>query len=103
MILRFLDILLIRYEIFQKFIRRKELSVNKDGLSKYYSAIFFVLGTPLIVGAIIGLINTETSDLVYIWLFLSVAALGIIGILYCNLTSRFIEYTENTKETTVQD
>ena len=92
MIFRWIDFLLIRYESFQKFVRKKELRANKNALSKFYSITFFALSIPLIIGAIIGLLNSEISDMFYVWLMVGIAAVGIITILYCNISTRFIVY-----------
>jgi len=87
--------LIARYETFQKAIRKKMVSVDKEGLSKFYSVMFIVTGVPLIIGAIIGLINPEIYELFSIWLYIALAVIGIIGIAYCNVGKRFIKYEEN--------
>jgi len=87
-----------RYEVFHKAIRKKEFSVDRKGLSDFYSILFFILGTPLLIGAIIGLINSELDDTSFIWLFVAVAVVGVIGILYCNVSKRFIKEVESTIE-----
>ncbi|MHA1953538.1 MAG: DUF3784 domain-containing protein [Candidatus Heimdallarchaeaceae archaeon] len=86
--------ILARYETFQKIIRRKEISVDKEGLSKFYSILFFISGTPLLIGAIIGLIRTDMDIWIFIWLFIAVAIIGVIGILYCNISNKFIKTLE---------
>lgn len=82
--------LISRYEVFQNFVRRREITVNRDGLSKFYSFLFFILGTPLLIGAIIGLINPETFMIFSVWLVIAIAGIGVVGILYCNISNRFI-------------
>ena len=91
MIFGLLDFLIDRYEVFHKAIRKKEFRINREGLSKFYSIMFFVLGIPLLIGAIIGLINPELDKTVFIWLFVAVAVVGVIGIVYCNVSNRFIK------------
>ena len=86
--------LIARYEAFQKFIRRKEISVDGEGLSKFYSILFFVTGIPLLIGAIIGFINAEIFKEFSLWLVIAIAAIGVIGILYCNVSKRFLKYLE---------
>lgn len=98
MILGWLNFLIYRYESFQRIFRKKDFSVDKEGLSKYYSILFFVTGTPLLIGAIIGLINPDMFSLFSIWLFVAVAAIGIVGIVYCNVSNRFIKTLEDTTE-----
>ncbi|MHA1367850.1 MAG: hypothetical protein ACTSP5_15790 [Candidatus Heimdallarchaeota archaeon] len=41
--------------------------------------------------------------MIYIWLFVAVATLGLIGILYCNLSKRFIKLLENPVEPVSQE
>lgn len=93
-----LGFILARYGSFQKFIRRKEISVDKEGLSKFYSILFFISGTPLLIGAIIGLIRTDMDMWTFIWLFIAVAIIGVIGILYCNISTRFIKPLETSND-----
>ncbi|MHA1737624.1 MAG: hypothetical protein ACTSXA_03480 [Candidatus Heimdallarchaeota archaeon] len=93
-----------RYEGFHKAIRRnKEISVEKERLAKFYAILYFVLAVPLLTLAIIGFTNKEIFDLIYIWLFVAVATLGLIGILYCNLSKRFIKLLENPVEPVSQE
>jgi len=98
MILGWLNFIIYRYEFFQRIFRKKDFSVNKEGLSKYYSILFFVTGTPLLIGAVIGLINPDMFSLFSTWLFVAVAAIGIVGIVYCNVSNRFIKTLEDTTE-----
>ncbi|MHA1345819.1 MAG: hypothetical protein ACTSVO_14110 [Candidatus Heimdallarchaeaceae archaeon] len=98
MILGWVNFIIYRYESFQRIFRKKDFSVNKEGLSKYYSILFFVTGTPLLIGAIIGLINPNMFSLFSIWLFVAVAAIGIVGIVYCNVSNRFIKTLEDATE-----
>lgn len=96
MILGWVNFLIYRYEAFQRIYRKKDFSVDKEGLAKYYSILFFVTGTPLLIGAIIGLINPDMFSLFSIWLFIAIAAIGIVGIVYCNVSNRFIKTLEDT-------
>ncbi|MGC9781264.1 MAG: hypothetical protein HZR80_18630 [Candidatus Heimdallarchaeota archaeon] len=98
MIFNQLKFMINRYEGFHKKIRKKEISVDKEGLAKFYSILFFVLAVPLLVVAIIGFIKPDLFELIYIWIFIAVAMLGVIGILYCNLSNQFIKPLENTAE-----
>ena len=52
-----LDFLIDRYESFHRFIRKKKFNVDREGLSNFYAILFFVLGIPFLIGAIIGFIN----------------------------------------------
>jgi len=87
-----LDFIIGRYEGFHKVIRKKTLSVDREGLSKYYSNLFLILGSILLIAAIIHLIKPEISELITLWIYVAVLVVGIIGILYCNLTNRFLKY-----------
>lgn len=93
------NILVSRFEGFHKAIRRKKkISVDKEGLSKFYAIMFFVLSIPLLIGAIIGFINPDIFKLFSTWLLVAVAVLGLLGILYCNISNRFIKPLENITE-----
>lgn len=94
MILGQLNFIIYRFEVFQRIFRKKDFNVDKEGLSRFYSVLFFVLGVPLLIGAIIGLINPDMFSLFSIWLFVAVAVFGIIGILYCNVSNRFVKPLE---------
>ncbi len=98
-----LNFLIDRYEVFHKAIKKKEFSVDREGLSNFYAILFFVLGIPLLIGAIIGFINPELYETFSVWLFVAVAVVGIIGILYCNISDRFIRSIEDTTEISFQD
>ncbi len=91
-----LNFLIDRYEVFHKAIRKKEFSVDREGLSNFYSILFFISGIPLLVGAIIGFINSDLYKTFAVWLFVAVAVVGIIGILFCNVSNRFIKPPEST-------
>jgi len=68
-----LNFLISRYEGFQKAFRKKEFTVDKEGVSNFYSILFFVTGIPLLIGAIIGFIKPDLSKDIYIWIFVAVA------------------------------
>ncbi len=90
----FLNFLIDRYEAFHRAIRKKKFSVDREELSRFYSILFFVLGIPLLIGAIIGFINPDVYEIFSTWLFVAIAVVGIIGILYCNVNNRFIKPLE---------
>jgi MFS family permease len=89
-----LNFIIARFESFQKAIRKKEFNVDKEGLSKFYAILWIVLGVLLIIGAIIGFINHESYESFSMWIFVVIIAIGFIGILYCNISNRFIQYKE---------
>ena len=89
-----LNFLVARFEFFHKIIRKKKFSVDKEGLSKFYAILWIVLGVPLIFGAIIGFINPESYKSISMWLYMVILAIGFLGILYCNVSNRFIQYEE---------
>lgn len=89
-----LNFFIARFEFFHKAIRKKEFSVDREGLSKFYAILWIVLGVPLIIGAIIGFINPESYKSFSMWLYIVILAIGFIGILYCNFSNRFIQYEE---------
>ncbi|NVM16987.1 MAG: hypothetical protein HWN80_04675 [Candidatus Lokiarchaeota archaeon] len=91
-----LNFLIDRYEGFQKVIRRKKFSVDREGVSKFYTGLFFVLGASLLIVAIIGFITLDSYKLISIWIYLAIIAIGITGILYLNLSNRFIKPLETS-------
>lgn len=70
-------------------------SADRERLSKFYSILFFVTGIPLTIGAIIGLIETDTFKLFYLWLLLALGVIGMSIAIYFNVSKRFIIYEEN--------
>ncbi|MHA1912476.1 MAG: hypothetical protein ACTSYA_12375 [Candidatus Kariarchaeaceae archaeon] len=86
--------IIARFESFHKVIRKKEFKVDKEGLSKFYAILWIVLGVLLIIGAIIGFISHESYESFSMWLFVVIIAIGFTGILYCNISNRFIQYEE---------
>ncbi len=103
MLLGMLGFLIDRYEWFHKSIRKRTINVRREILAKFYAALFVVTGVPLLIGAIIGYINKEAFETYSLWLFIAVAALGVIGILFCNLTNLFIQASEETVEASIQE
>ncbi len=91
-----LNFLIDRYEGFHKIIRKKKSVVDKERVSKFYSILFFVLGVPLLIGVIIGLIIPDSFKLISTWLYVVLIVIGISGILYLNLSNRFIKPLENS-------
>ena len=51
-----LNFLISRYEWFQKVIRKKEFSLDKEGVTNFYIILFFVIGVHLLILGIIGFI-----------------------------------------------
>jgi hypothetical protein len=91
-----LNFLIDRYEGFQKAIRRKKFRVDREGVSKYYSILFFVLGGLLMIVAIFGFIFPDGYKSISIWIYLALLVIGISGILYLNISNRFIKPLENS-------
>ena len=91
-----LKFLIDRYEGFQKAIRKNKFIVDKKGVSKFYSILFFILGVPLLIGAIIGFIIPDRFKLISTWIYIILIVIGISGILYLNLSNRFIKPLENS-------
>ena len=90
-----LNFLIDRYEGFQKAIRRKKFLVDREGVSKYYSILFFSLGIYLVIVAIFGFLMPESLKLISIWMYVAVA-IGLTGILYLNVSNRFIKSPETS-------
>ncbi|MHA1720010.1 MAG: hypothetical protein ACTSXK_10850 [Promethearchaeota archaeon] len=91
--------LLVRYEWFQKLFRKTMTSANRKTLSKWYAILFLVTGLPLSIGAIVGYIVPDTFELFSLWLLVTVGIIGIIIVLYINVSKRFIIYEgKNTSD-----
>lgn len=84
--------LLARYEGFHKAIRKNMKSANRESLAKFYSLLFLATGMPLTIGGIIGLIVAETYEIFSLWLYVVVGVIGISGLIYMNVSKKFIEY-----------
>ena len=91
-----LNFLISRYEGFQKAFRKKKFSVDKEGVSNFYSILFFVIGSPLLIVAIIGFIIPDSFKLMEFWIYVALVVIGISGILYLNLSNRFIKPLEDS-------
>ncbi|MGC9779591.1 MAG: hypothetical protein HZR80_10150 [Candidatus Heimdallarchaeota archaeon] len=88
-----------RFVWFQKAIRRKEIEVKKKELTIFFTILYFVIAIPLLTMAIIGFINTQIPSLTFIWVYVAIVVLGIIGVLYINISKHFIQSLEQTAET----
>jgi uncharacterized membrane protein YoaK (UPF0700 family) len=87
--------ILRRYESFHRFFRKQDISVDEKKLSKFYSILYFVTSIPLLVGAIIGFINNEMFKEFSLWLVIAVVVIGVAGIIYCNISKRFLKTIDN--------
>ena len=86
-----LNFLIDRYEGFHKAIRKKQVSVDREGVSKFYTILFFVIGGPLLIVAIIGFISPESYNYISFWVFLTIVAIGITSIFYLNVSKRYLK------------
>ena len=91
-----LNFLIDRYEGFQKAIRRKKFIVDREGVSRFYTGLFFVLGALILIVAIIGFVAPDSYELISIWIYVAIIALGITGLLYLNLSNRFLKPHETS-------
>jgi len=90
-----LNFLIARYEWFQKAIRKKEFSVNKEKVANFYSILFIVIGVPLLISGIIGLIIPNDKKIAF-WIIVTLIATGISGIIYLNASKRFLKPLETS-------
>jgi len=89
--LGWLNILISRYEWFHKAIRKKEITVNKKGVTNFYTILFFVLGVFLLILGIVGFTSPNLIlDEISLWIWVGVIVIGVIAILYLNISRRFI-------------
>lgn len=96
--LRKLDILLGRYEGFQKVFRKKPFNLDREGLSKYYSILYLVVGVILLIGGVIILIGPNNVDTITNVTYIVVIVIGLLGMLYLNLTDRFLNFEASIEE-----
>ncbi|WP_371805111.1 DUF3784 domain-containing protein [Candidatus Lokiarchaeum ossiferum] len=88
--LRKIDFLIDRFQWFQKLIRKEDIEVNRNRLATFYSYLYFVIAIFLLIGAIILFIDPENGENINLWTVIVTVILGMSGILYCNLSKRFI-------------
>ncbi len=88
--LRKIDFILDRFQGFHEIIRKKEIEVKRDRLATFYSYLYIVIAIILLIGAIITYINPEIVNKINLWTAIAAAIVGIGGILYCNLSKRFL-------------
>ena len=93
------NIVLDRYEWFQRKIRKKKIRANRKKLSMFYSILYFSTGIPVIITAIIGFIYPDVYEQFSTWLWVVLIIVAIGGITYCNVTKRFFDSIENYSET----
>ena len=95
------NIIIMRFESFQRFVRRnKKLEARKRGFAIYNAILYIVAAIPLLVVAIIGFVNTEYDIWVFIWTYIAVAFAGLIGILFSNISKLFIKITDSATDQT---
>ncbi|MHA1521736.1 MAG: DUF3784 domain-containing protein [Promethearchaeota archaeon] len=85
-----LNFLLLRYEGFQKVIRRRMVKVDKESLTRFYFIGLILIGGLLMITGMIQLLKPKGYEIITTWMWISVLAIGISGMLYCNITSRFL-------------
>lgn len=86
--IRKFDILIYRYEGFQKVIRKRSFTVNKEGVAKYYSIVFVIAGfVPIFY-----MLSSDTDYLIWVAYGLFVALFG--SIVYLNITNRYLSFDE---------
>jgi len=57
-----------------------------EGLSKYYSILYLVVGVILLIGGVIILIGPNNVDTITNVTYIVVIVIGLLGMLYLNLT-----------------
>lgn len=91
------NFIVLRYEGFQKLIRKKEIEVKYKKLNIFFAILYFVIAIPLLTMAIIGFVIIIPNK-TYFWIYIPVAGFGLIGILYANISNQFIQSLEQTTE-----
>lgn len=92
------NFIILRFEGFHKGIRKKKIEIKYRELAVFNAILYFVTAIPLLTTAIIGFIS-ELEIMTYVWVSIGVAILGVIGILYSNLSKQFIKPIESKIET----
>jgi hypothetical protein len=87
-----LNFILSRYESFHKAIRKRNFTVDRDSLSKFYFFEFLILGGLLLIAGIIHAILPENNEFNSYWIYIVIISIGIIGMLYCNFSNRFLNF-----------
>ncbi|NPD90380.1 MAG: hypothetical protein HGN29_16830 [Asgard group archaeon] len=92
------NIIILRYEGFHKLVRKKEIVINFRRLAVYNAFLYFITAIPILTMGIIGFVN-EMEYMTYVWVYIPVAVVGLVGILYGNISKQFIQPAESTTET----
>ncbi len=86
--IRKLDILISRYESFQKLIRRRSFTVDKAGVANYYSYLFAFSGLSVFLSLFI-----DTSKFVS-WIVIAFFVIIASGVLYLNIGKKYLVFEE---------
>ena len=92
--MRKVDFLLSRYESFHKIFRKKQFTLDREGLSRHYTVFYWIEGSLFLIIALLEFIEAFTSENSSIWAYSFAIALGILGILYCNITTKFLNFED---------
>lgn len=93
-------LLINRHEGFHRRIRRKRIQVDRERLTKFYAILYFSTGIPIVSLSIIGFVNYDIYTSISFWLWIVLAGVAIVGVIYCNVSKRFIKSDETSSETT---
>jgi len=96
------NFIILRFEGFHKGIRKKKIVINYRALAIFNAILYFITAIPLLVIAIIGFINTELDLMNFVWVFVAVAVVGLVGILYTNISKQFIKPRDQVIEPTTE-
>ncbi len=89
------NFIVLRYEAFQRLIRRnKELKAKYKKYNIYQAITSFIGVIPLVITAIIGFATSEIAEMTFIWVYLGVAGYAIIVNLYVTISKQFIQTIE---------
>lgn len=90
--------LIDKYEFFHNRIRRKNIIVDRERLTRSFAILYFSTGIPIIITSVIGLIYSEIYKLISLWFWIALAVIAIIGVTYLNVSKRYIKTIENSNE-----
>ena len=86
--IRKLDLLISRYEGFQKILRSKPFTVNEKGVANFYSYLFLFSGITVSFNLFVN--TSELVSSVIIGFFVII----FVSVLYLNITKRFLVFEE---------
>ena len=96
------NFIVLRYEGFQKLVRKQEFEIKYKKLNVFIAILYFIIAIPILIVGIIGFV-TELDTMIFVWTFFASGALGIIGSLFVNISRQFIRPLDQKIETELEN